>query len=87
MIKEIKYFIFLLIIILFIFLTTKYYFSDAYKKKSYRSLLNIEKKINLYSQKLPILDDDTQNIIEYVKNTQTKKKKKYFFWELIDKNE
>ena len=87
MIKEIKYFIFLLIIILFIFFTAKYYFSDSHKKKSYRSLTNINIEIQEYSQKLPILDDDTQNIIEYVKNTQTKKKKKYFFWKLLDKDE
>mgnify|MGYP001263784167 CR=1 FL=1 len=87
MIKELKYFIFLLVIILFIFLTTKYYFSDSHKKKSYRSITNINKQIQKYSQKLPILDDDTQNIIEYVKNTQAKKKKKYFFWKLLDKDE
>ena len=45
MIKEIKYFIFLLIIILFIFFTAKYYFSDSHKKKSYRSLTNINREI------------------------------------------
>ena len=84
MIKELKYFIFILVIILFIFFTAKYYFSDSHKKKSYRSLTNIDKQIQEYSKKLPILDDDTQNIIEYVKNTQVKKKKKYFFWELLD---
>jgi len=87
MIKEIKYLIFSVIIIIFIFFTTKYYFSDTHKKKSYRSLVNINKKINSYSQKLPILDNDTQDIIEYVKNTQSKKKKKYYFWELLNKNE
>ncbi len=87
MIKEIKYLIFLLIIILFFFFTAKYYFSDENKKKSYRSFTNIDKKIELYSKKLPVLEDDTQNIIEYVKNTQTKKKKKYRFWELLDKND
>ncbi len=84
MIKELKYFIFILVIILFIFFTAKYYFSDSHKKKSYRSLTNIDKQIQEYSKKLPILDDDTQNIIEYVKNTQVKKKKKYFFWKLLD---
>ena len=87
MIKEIKYLIFLLIIIIFIYFTLNYYFSDSHKKKSYRSLSNLNKKIQLYSQKLPILDDNTQNIIEYVKNTQTQKKKKYQFWKLLDKDE
>ena len=86
MVKEIKYLVFIIIIILFIFFTGKYYFSDANKKKSYKSFLSIDKKIKTYSQDLPILENDTQNIIEYVKNTQ-KKKKKYYFWKLIDKND
>ena len=67
------------------FFVSKYYFSDINKKNSFRSLNAIDKKINLYSQNLPILDNDTQNIIEYVKNTKNKKKKKYYFWELLDK--
>ena len=87
MIKEIRYFIFLVTIVIFIFFTTKYYFSDSHKKKSYRSLTNIDKKVEIYSQELPTLDNDTQNIIEYVKNTQSKKKKKYHFWKLLNKNE
>ena len=87
MLKEIKYLVFLLVIVLFIFFTTKYYFSDTYKKKSFRSLTNINEKIEIYSKNLPILEDDTQNIIEYVKNTQTQKKKKYYFWELLNKDD
>ena len=87
MIKEVKYLIFTIIIVLFIFLTGKYYFSDSHKKKSYRSLAKIDQKIKSYSQNLPLLKSDTQNIIEYVKNDKTKKIKKYFFWELIDKND
>ena len=87
MIKEIRYLIYLLVIFLFVLFTVKYYFSDEHKKKSYRSLLNINKKIEIYSKKIPTLEDDTKDIIEYVKNTKIKKKKKYHFWELLDKNE
>ena len=87
MIKEIKYLIYLLVIISFVLFTLKYYFSDEHKKKSYRSLSNINKKIEIYSKKIPTLNDDTKDIIEYVKNTKTKKKKKYYFWELLDKND
>ena len=87
MIKEIKYFLFLSIIFFFIFFTIKYYFSNTHKKKSYRALTNINKKIQIYSQDLPILEDDTKNIIEYIKNNKTKKNKKYLFWELLNKNE
>ena len=86
MLKEIKYSIFLIVIFIFIFFTGKYYFSDANKKNSFRSLNNIDQKINLYSKNLPILKNDTQNIIDYVKNTKNKNKK-YFFWELISKND
>ncbi len=85
--KEIKSLVFLFIIFLFIFFTARYYFSDSYKKKSYRSLSNLNKKIEIYSKKLPILDDDTVNIIEYVKNSEIRKKKKYHFWELLNNNE
>ena len=84
MLKEIKYLIFFIIILTFIFFVSKYYFSDLNKKNSYRALSNIDQKIDLYSHNLPILKDDTKNIIEYANNTKNKKKKKYFFWELIN---
>ena len=87
MIKEIKYLIFSIVIFIFIFMISKYYFSDTHRKNSYRSLLDIETKIDEYSQKLPSLENDTQNIIEYIKNTEIKKKKKYNFWELLTKDE
>ena len=84
MFKEIKYLIFLLIIVIFLFLTAKYYFSDLNKKNSYRSLNNIDEKIEIYAEKLPILEDDTKNIIEYVEQSNNKKKKKFNFWELLE---
>ena len=84
MLKEIKYLIFLLFISFFIFFTGKYYFSDDNKKNSFRSLSNIEKKIDIYSKKLPVLENDTQNVIEYVKQINKKKKKKFNFWKLLD---
>tara|TARA_Y100000992_G_scaffold242362_1_gene173318 strand:- start:408 stop:671 length:264 start_codon:yes stop_codon:yes gene_type:complete len=87
MLKEIKYLIFLLFIIFFIFFTGKYYFSDDNKKNSYRSFNNINDRIEIYSKNLPIIDNDTDNIIEYVKNTKSKKKKKFYFWELINKDD
>ena len=87
MIKEIKHLLYLLVIFLFFFFTAKYYFSDAHKKKSFRSLTNINKKIEIYSQNIASLENDTKDVIEYVKNTQTKKKKKYKFWKLLDKND
>ena len=87
MFKEIKYLIFISIICLFIFLISKYYFSDTNKKNSYRSLNNIKEKINTYAEKLPVLEDDTKNIIEYVEQSNNKKKKKFNFWKLLENNE
>tara|TARA_B100001057_G_scaffold344160_1_gene345140 strand:+ start:96 stop:359 length:264 start_codon:yes stop_codon:yes gene_type:complete len=87
MFKEIKNLLFIFIICLFLFLTGKYYFSDSNKKKSYRSLNSIDEKIIIYSEKLPILEDDTKNIIEYAEQSNNKKKKKFNFWKLLESNE
>ena len=84
MLKEIKYLIFVVIIILFLFFTGKYYFSNENIKKSYRSYKNFDEKIKVYSKNLPLLKNDTENIIEYVKQTDKKKKKKFNFWKLLE---
>ena len=84
MLKEIKYLIFIVVILLFIFFTGRYYFSDEYLKKSYRSYKNNDQKIKVYSKNLPVLENDTQNIIEYVKQTNKDKKKKFNFWKLLE---
>ena len=87
MLKEIKYLLFLLIIGIFLFITIKYYFSDTHKKKSFRSMNSIEEKINIYADKLPVLENNTKNIIEYVEKSNEKKKKKFNFWKLLESNE
>ena len=87
MFKEIRYSIYVLAIILFVFFIAKYYFSDTNIKKSFRALNKIDEKIKIYAEKLPILENDTKNIIEYVEQTNNKKKKKFNFWKLLEKNE
>ena len=84
MLKEIKYLIFIIVILVFIFFTGRYYFSDENLKNSYRSYKNNDEKIKLYSENLPILENDTQDIIEYVKQTNIDKKKKFNFWKLLE---
>ena len=84
MLKEIKYLIFLLFISFFIFFTGKYYFSDDNKKNSFRSLSNIDKKIDIYSEKLPVLENDTKDIIQYVEKSNKDKKKKFNFCKILD---
>ena len=86
MLKEIKYLVFIIVIFLFLFMSAKYYFSDQNKKNSYRSLKSINEKILIYSNNLPELENDTDNIVEYIQQNQNKKKKKYNFWKLIKNN-
>ena len=84
MFKELKYVLYEIVIFVFIFLTGKFYFSDENEKNYYRSFNNINKKINTYSSNLPLLKNDTDNIIEYVENKVSKDKKKYRFWKLLE---
>ena len=87
MIKELKYFFFLLIIILFFILSLKYYFSDINKKNSYRSYKLVDENISNYSKILILLENDTNDIVEYVEKNIDKNKKNYNFWKLINNNE
>ena len=84
MLKELKYLLHLLIIFIFFFILLKFYLSDSYEKKLYRSLNNYDEVIKKYSKNLPLLENDTQNVIEYVDNNTDKSKKKYKFWKLIE---
>ena len=87
MIKELKYFLYVITIISFIFFILNYYFSDENKKNSYRSIKVFDSKIVKYSKTLQSLESDTESIVEYVENTFNKDKKKYKFWELIIDND
>ena len=83
MIKELKYVFYIIIIFFFIFFISRYYFSDVYEKNLYRSLSSLEEEINISSENLIILENDTNDIIEYVEYEKDKNKKKYHFWELL----
>ncbi len=83
MIKELKYVFFIFTIFFFIFFVSRYYFSDNYKKKSYRSLNSIEDKVNIFSEDLVTLKSDTEDFIEYVEHQKDNNKKKYHFWDLF----
>jgi len=86
MIKELKNLFYILFIFLILFFTLKYYFSDNYKKKSFRAMQLIDKKIDIFSNKLILLNDDTRDIVEYVEK-KNDNKKNYNFWKLINNNE
>tara|TARA_Y100000590_G_scaffold248209_1_gene278928 strand:- start:519 stop:782 length:264 start_codon:yes stop_codon:yes gene_type:complete len=86
MLKELKIFIYLFTIFLSFTFLFKYYFSDNYKKHSYRILNNLDSKILNQSTSLNTLSNDTKNIIIYPENNSNKKKK-YFFFELLNLND
>ena len=87
MIKELKYFLYVITIIGFIFFILNYYFSYENKKNSYRSTKVFDEKIVKHIKTLQILESDTENIVEYVENIFNQDKKKYKFWELIIDND
>ncbi len=83
MIKEIKYLIFFLVIILYIFFSIKFYISDQNTKKTFRNLSLIDQNVNIYETKLPIIPSDTNDIVMYLNDEDKKNKKKYSFWDLL----
>ena len=85
MLKEIRIFFLLFVIIFFSFFSIKYYFFDKNIKKSNIAMNNIETKIDKWSNEIIILENNTNNIIEYVENNPTKKK--YHFWDLLKIND
>ena len=85
MLKKIKNIFYLASFFIFIILTTKFYFSDKNIKETNKSRSLYLAKLNNNTQNLPLLKNDTNNIIEYRDdiNFYKNKKKKYFFWDLI----
>ena len=82
--KELKYFLYVVTILGFIIFVVTYYFSDKNKKNLYRSTKLYDNKIIEYNDDLIVLENDTENIIEYVENNLNIDKKKYKFWELLN---
>ena len=89
MFKEIKLAFYIITISLFLFLTSKYYFSDANIKNYFRKINTIDQSIKIIGEKLIVLESDTENIIQDVdKDNDTNKKTKNFsFWELLSNND
>ena len=86
MIKEIKYLLYLLVILLFIFFSVRFYVSNDNKKNYFRSISQIDEKIKINEQNIVILTSDTEDIIEYVDLNKNNKKDEFKFFELLQKN-
>ena len=90
MFSKIKNTLFLIIFFIFIFLVTKHYFSDENVIFTHKSRSSYALQVNIDNKNLPILKNDTNNIIIYKNDVEefTKKRKKRFWEKLIsDKNE
>ena len=87
MIKKIKNIFYLLLFLTFIISTTSFYFSDQNIKEINKSRSIYSVNLSKYTQNLPLLKNDTNNIIEYRNDIEVykKKKKNYTFWNLIGK--
>ena len=90
MFSKIKNTLFLIIFSIFTFLVTKHYFSDENVIFTNKSRSSYTLQVNIDNKSLPILRNDTNNIIIYNNGVEefTKKRKKRFWEKLIsDKNE
>tara|TARA_B100001245_G_scaffold174914_1_gene133376 strand:+ start:418 stop:678 length:261 start_codon:yes stop_codon:yes gene_type:complete len=85
MFNKVKIIFYLLSFFTFIFLVLNFYFSDLNIKKTNKNRSISLNRLVSDIQKLPLLKNDTEDIIEYKDDIENykKKKKKYKFWDLI----
>ena len=88
MLKEIKYVVYLLTIFFSIFFVVKFYLSENNIKLSNKVMLQHQNELDKKFDNLPIITDDTNDIIEYtneIKEFKNRKQRK--FWDLFKTNE
>ena len=83
MFKKVFSIILFLLTIFFFFIITKEYLSEKNIKKINKNRMNIETSIEKKTKNLPVLKNDTSNIIEYNNGFNIEKNKQRKFWELI----
>ena len=88
MLKEIKYVVYLLTIFFSIFFVIKFYLSENNIKLSNKVMLQHQNELDKKFNNLPIITDDTNDIIEYTNEIEEfKNKKQRKFWDLFKTNE
>ena len=88
MLKEIKYVVYLLTIFFSIFFVIKFYLSENNIKRTNKVMLQHQNELDKKFNNLPIITDDTNDIIEYtneIKEFKNRKQRK--FWDLFKTNE
>ena len=85
MFNKVKIIFYLLSFFTFIFLVLNFYFSDLNIKKTNKNRSISLNRLESDIEKLPLLKNDTEDIIEYKDDIENykKKKKKYKFWDLV----
>ena len=87
MLKKAKFIFYIVSFLFFIILITNFYFSDQNIVATNKSRSFYSVQINSDTINIPLLKNDTNNIIEYRSEIEDYKKgkKKYKFWDLIKK--
>jgi len=88
MLKEVKYVLYLFTIFFFIFFVIKFYLSEDNIKWSNKVILQYQNILDKKFINLPIIKDDTNDIIEYTSEIEDfKNKKQRKFWDLLKTGE
>ena len=88
MLKEVKYVVYLLTIFFFIFFVVKFYLSENNIKRNNKVILQYQNELDKKFNNLPIIKNDTNDIIEYTSEIEDfKNKKQRKFWKLLKTNE
>ena len=88
MLKEVRYVVYLLTIFFSIFFVIKFYLSENNIKWSNRVILQYQNILDKKLISLPIIKDDTNDIIEYTGEIEDfKNKKQRKFWDLLKTSE
>ena len=88
MFKEVKYVVYLFTIFFSIFFVINFYLSENNIKKTNKVILQYQNELDNKFSDLPIIKDDTNDIIEYTNEIEEfKNKKQRKYWELLKINE
>jgi len=87
MFKKVVNLFFLLLFFIFTILTITFYFSDENIRKTNKFRLLYSVNLNKMINDLPLLKNDTSDIIQYKNDVEIYKirKKNYIFWGLLEK--
>ena len=87
MLKKVKKIFYFLITLIFFMFIIFYYLSDENINKVNSNRENISLKLKDHNDDIPLLKNDTENIIDYnFTNLEKNNIKKRYFWELLKRD-